>query len=191
VEIILASASSRRQELLVRLIENFKIVVSDFDEDSVKFEGDCGSYVRSLSEGKALNVGSKITGDAIIIACDTIVAIKDKILGEPKDEEEAFYMLKLLSGNIHQVYSGITVLNKVTGEVKSDSVCTDVKFDDLLDEQIIKYIEKGEYKDKAGAYGIQGYGGIFVKEIHGCYYNVVGLPLNKLSKMLKEMGVNL
>lgn len=191
MEIILASASSRRQELLVRLIENFKIVVSDFDEDSVKFEGDCGSYVMRLSEGKALNVGSKIMGDAIIIGCDTSVAIKDKILGKPKDEEEAFSMLKLLSGNIHQVYSGITVLNKATGKVKRDFVCTDVKFDDLLDEQIIKYIEKGEYKDKAGAYGIQGYGGIFVEEIHGCYYNVVGLPLNKLSNILKEMGVNL
>lgn len=191
MEIILASASSRRQELLVRLTEDFKIVVSDFNEDSVKFEGDCSSYVMELSKGKALNVRDRIIGDAIIIGCDTIVAFKDNILGKPKNEEEAFFMLKLLSGNNHQVYSGITVLNKATGKVKRDFVCTDVKFDNLSDQQILKYIKKGEYEDKAGAYGIQGYGGVFVEEIHGCYYNVVGLPLNKLSKMLEEMGVNL
>ena len=114
-----------------------------------------------------------------------------KILGKPKDENEAFDMLKLLSGNTHQVYSGIAIINNKTGNINRDFVCTDVKFDNLSDEQIKKYIENGEYKDKAGAYGIQGYGGIFVEEIHGCYYNVVGLPLNKLSKMLKGMGVNL
>ncbi|MDW8799869.1 Maf-like protein [Clostridium sp. A1-XYC3] len=191
MKIILASASSRRQELLNRLIEDFKIIVSDFDENSVEFKGDCGSYVMELAEGKALDVCNKVKEEAIVIGCDTIVSYKDTILGKPQDEKEAFNMLKLLSGNIHQVYSGIAVVNNSSGKIIREFVCTDVKFDKLSDMQIEKYIEKGEYADKAGAYGIQGYGGIFVEEIHGCYYNVVGLPLNKLSKMLKEMGVNL
>lgn len=191
MQIILASASSRRQELLNRLTEDFKIIVSDFDESSVEFKGNCAHYVMKLAEGKALNVCNKIKEETIIIGCDTIVSFKDTILGKPRDKKEAFSMLKLLSGNIHQVYSGIAVVNSSSGEIKKDFVCTDVKFDKLSDRQIERYIEKGEYADKAGAYGIQGYGGIFVEEIYGCYYNVVGLPLNRLLKMLKEMGVNL
>jgi len=191
MKIILASASSRRQELLNRLTESFEIIISDFDEESIKFNGQCDSYVMSLAEGKALNVCQGINDEAIIIGCDTIVSFNGKILGKPKDENEAFDMLKLLSGNTHQVYSGIAIINSKTGNVSRDFVCTDVKFDNLSDDQIKRYIENGEYKDKAGAYGIQGYGGIFVEEIHGCYYNVVGLPLNKLSKMLRGMGINL
>lgn len=191
MEIVLASASSRRQELLNRLTENFKIIVSDFDEDSVKFDGECDCYVMKIAEGKASKVCEYIKDEAIVIGCDTIVAFEGMILGKPKDENEAFDMLKLLSGKTHQVYSGIAIINMENGNINRDFVCTDVKFDNLSDEQIKEYIENGEYKDKAGAYGIQGYGGIFVEEIHGCYYNVVGLPLNKLSKMLKGMGVNL
>jgi MAF protein len=191
MKIILASASSRRQELLNRLTENFEIIISDFDEESIQFDGKCDSYVMKLAEGKASNVRKGINDEAIIIGCDTIVSFNGKILGKPKDENEAFDMLKLLSGNIHQVYSGVAIINSKTGNVSRDFVCTDVKFDNLSEDQIKKYIENGEYKDKAGAYGIQGYGGIFVEEIHGCYYNVVGLPLNRLSKMLRGMGINL
>lgn len=191
MKIVLASASIRRQELLKRLVDEFEIIVSDFDEHTVDFDGNCGSYVMKLAEGKASVVCSKVKGEAIIIGCDTVVYFKGKILGKPKNKDEAFSMLKSLSGNTHQVYSGITVINKASGKILKDFVCTDVKFDSLSDEQIKKYIEKGEYEDKAGAYGIQGYGGIFVEEIHGCYYNVVGFPLNKLLKMLRGIGVNL
>jgi len=191
MKIILASASSRRQELLNRITESFEIIVSDFNEESVEFHGECDSYVMRLAEGKASSVSKSVKDEAIIIGCDTIVSFNEKILGKPKDASEAFDMLKLLSGNTHQVYSGIAVINNKTGDIDREFVCTDVKFDNLSDEQIKKYIEKGEHKDKAGAYGIQGYGGIFVEEIHGCYYNVVGLPLNKLSKMLRGMGLNL
>lgn len=191
MKIVLASASSRRQELLKRLMENFQVIVSNFDEESIEFDGQYNSYVMRLAEGKASSVSKDIKDEAIIIGCDTIVSFNEKILGKPKDANEAFEMLKLLSGNTHQVYSGIAIINSKTGNVHRDFVCTDVTFDNLSDEQIKKYIEKDEYKDKAGAYGIQGYGGIFVEEIHGCYYNVVGLPLNKLSKMLRDMGVNL
>lgn len=145
----------------------------------------------SLAEGKAQNVKHKVKEEALIIACDTVVSFDGKILGKPKDDKEAFHMLKMLSGNTHNVHSGIALLNTITGDLKKEFVSTEVKFSVLSDEKIAKYIETGEHRDKAGAYGIQGYGGIFVEEIHGCYYNVVGLPLNKLSKMLKEMGVNL
>jgi MAF protein len=191
MKIILASASSRRQELLNRLTESFEIIISDFNEESIEFDGQCASYVMRLAEGKASNVCKSIKDEAIIIGCDTVVFLNEKILEKPKDENEAFHMLKLLSGSTHQVYSGIAIINNKTGNIDRDFVCTDVRFDNLSDEQIKKYIEKDEYKDKAGAYGIQGYGGIFVEEIHGCYYNVVGLPLNKLSKMLRGMGINL
>lgn len=145
----------------------------------------------NLAEGKALSIKHKVESEALIIGCDTVVSFNGKILGKPKDDKEAFNMLKMLSGNSHKVYSGIAVVNNSTGDIKKEFVCTKVNFSVLSDEEIEKYIETGEHKDKAGAYGIQGCGGIFVEEIHGCYYNVVGLPLNKLSKMLKGMGVNL
>lgn len=191
MKIILASASSRRQELLKRLTEEFLIIISNFDENSVNFNGDFGSYVEELALGKARDVYCGVEDESIIIGCDTIVSFKGKVLGKPKDKHEAVTMLKALSGSVHQVYSGLAVINKLTGKIVKDFVCTDVKFDTLSDNQIEKYIEKEEYSDKAGAYGIQGYGGVFVEEIRGCYYNVVGLPLNKLLKILKEMGVNL
>lgn len=191
MEIILASASARRQELIKRLTNDFNVIISDFDENTIKFKDDCGLYVMDIAEGKASEVKSRVKNQAIIIGCDTIVAFNGKILGKPKDDEDAFNTLKMLSGNVHEVYSGLAVLDSTSGNIKRDFVCTKVKFSPMSDEQIKKYIETGEHKDKAGSYGIQGYGGIFVEEIHGCYYNVVGLPLNKLSKMLRGMGVNL
>lgn len=189
LKLILASASERRHELLKRITNNFDVIVSDFDESKVKFQGDCGRYVMELAKGKALATQEKVKENSIIIACDTIVSIDNRILGKPINEREAFEMLKALSGNIHQVYSGIAITDTITGKITTDYVITNVVFADISDEEIEEYISKGESMDKAGAYGIQGNAAIFVKEIHGCYYNVVGLPLNKLSLMLKEMGV--
>jgi len=192
MKIVLASASSRRKELLKRLTGNFEVMVSDFDENSVEFDGNCGSYVMELAEGKAKNVCSKLKDNSsIIIGCDTIVFFREKILGKPGSIEEAFNMLKSLSGNEHEVYSGISIINKSSNKIIKDFVCTRVIFSKIDDKRIKEYLKTGEYKDKAGAYGIQGRGGIFVREIHGCYYNVVGLPLNKLYNMLSGMGVNL
>lgn len=191
MEIILASASIRRQELIKRLTKNFKIIVSDFDESTIKFKNNCSSYVMDIAEGKAKCAKDKVKNEALIIGCDTIVFFNGKILGKPRNDKEAFSMLKILSNNTHEVYSGLAILDSISGNIKKDFVCTKVVFSKLSDEEIKKYIETGEHKDKAGSYGIQGYGGIFVEEIHGCYYNVVGLPLNKLSKMLRGMGVNL
>lgn len=191
LDVVLASASERRQELIKRLTNNFKVVISNFDESSIVFNGNCEDYVKKLSEAKALAVVEKVDKPSIIIACDTIVTIDDRVLGKPEDEEDACNMLKLLSGNIHKVYTGITIFNSETHTVKCDFSCTEVKFCELSDEKLKWYISTKEPFDKAGAYGIQGYGGIFVEWIKGCYYNVVGLPLNKLYIMLGDMGINL
>ncbi|MDT8715268.1 Maf-like protein [Clostridium sp. 19966] len=191
MKIVLASASERRIELLKRLTENFSVIVSGFDEESVSFEGDFEDYVISLSKGKALSTSKKINEGALILACDTVVAYQNKLLEKPKSKEEAIDMLKILSGNRHKVYSGITVLDTESGKSISDYAVTEVVFSKLDDNEILKYVDTGEPMDKAGSYGIQGIGGTFVEEIHGCFYNVVGLPLNKLKKMLRGMGANL
>jgi septum formation protein len=191
MKIILASASERRHELLKRIIKEFDIVVSEFDENSVSFKGNCEEYVKQLAEGKAKAVGQLLNEDALVIGCDTIVFCQGKVLGKPCNKNEAVEMLKLLSGNVHQVYSGLALLHKKDNKIISEAIKTDVKFSLLSDKDILTYVERGEPMDKAGAYGIQGYGGVFVEEIHGCYYNVVGLPLNTLNKMMRKMGVNL
>lgn len=198
MKLIFASASERREELLKRITEDFCIMVSDFNENEVLYSGECAKYVMEIAKGKAQTTVAKanvkfscFNEEVIIIGCDTIVSCNGKVLGKPKDEGEAFEMLKLLSGKTHEVYSGIALIQPKLDIIKNESVCTKVKFSTLSDEEIIQYIKTKEPMGKAGAYGIQGYGGIFVEEIHGCYYNVMGLPLNKLSFMLKEMGVNL
>ena len=184
---ILASASPRRQELLTKIVEDFDVIVSDFDEDSVKFNGDVEEYVKTLAKGKALDVASKVKEDAIIIAADTIVVIDGKILGKPKNEKDAYDMLNMLSDNVHRVYSGIAVINTEKKLMENKAVFTEVKFSKLTHEDIINYINSKEPLDKAGAYGIQGLGALFVEKINGCYYNVVGLPLNLLNNIIKEI----
>jgi len=187
MKIVLASASERRQELLGRLIKDFDIIVSDFDESKVLFEGSIDKYVKDVALGKALDVKGKLNEDAIIISADTIVTFGDKILGKPKDEDDAFNIIKSLQGRKHLVYSGVVVINTAKNLIKQESLATEVTFSEISDEEILEYIKTGEPLDKAGAYGIQGVGGIFVNEIKGCYYNVVGLPLNKLKFMLEEV----
>ncbi|WP_291569422.1 Maf-like protein [Clostridium sp. UBA4548] len=191
MNIVLASASPRRQQLLGKLTKNFKILASNFDESTVKFHGNPCDYVCILAEEKVNDVLEQVNGEALVIGCDTIVFYNGKVLGKPKDEKEAFSMLRMLSNNVHHVYSSIVITNNITREVKKSCVCTEVKFMELNDEIISEYIKSGEPFDKAGAYGIQGNGAIFVERINGCYYNVVGLSISKLYLMLKEMGVNL
>lgn len=184
---ILASASDRRKELLARIVDDFEVIVSNFDEDSIIFDGDVEVYVKSLSEGKAKNVQEcNSTDNSIIIGADTIVVINNCVLGKPKDKSDAFNMIKLLSGNVHRVYSAVTVINTSKNLIKTKSLYTEVYFSDLTDEEIWNYINRNESLDKAGGYGIQGFGGVLVEKINGCYYNVVGLPLNLLNKMIQE-----
>lgn len=189
MDIILASKSPRRQELLKRLVNDFQVVVSDFEEESVVFNGDSSEYVKKLSLEKAKAVAKKTSKNSLIIAADTIVVLNGDVLGKPKSEEQAFNMLSMLSGKIHTVYSGVTIMSNYTNEIYSEVVSTEVKFSNLTRAEIQNYITTKEPMDKAGAYGIQGLGAVFVEEIKGCYYNVVGLPLNKLRKMLMKFDM--
>ena len=184
---VLASASERRQELLHRIVSDFEIKVSNFDESTILFNGNIEEYVIKLAKGKALSTKDILKEEAIIISGDTVVVLEDKILGKPKNEEDAYRMLRELSGKTHRVYSGIVVLNMYNNKVEEAALYTEVKVSNLTDEEILSYIKTGEPLDKAGAYGIQGYGGVFVEEIKGCYYNVVGLPLNLLNKMINKV----
>ena len=191
MDIVLASASPRRQELLTRLTNDFQIIVSNFDESSVKYDGNVCEYVSTLALNKAKGVLDSVTNHSVIIGCDTIVFYNNNILGKPKDEEDAYSMLKMLSNEVHFVYSSIAIIDSKTKNTKVECVCTEVKFMSLSDDIINEYIKTGEPLDKAGAYGIQDKGALFVEKINGCYYNVVGLSINRLYSMLKEMGVNL
>jgi len=187
MKIVLASKSERRIELLKRLINDFEIKISDFNEKSVDFKGSVDDYVKEIALGKGMNVKSKVCEDAIIISADTVVTLDNRILGKPRDENDAFNMLKTLQGKNHYVYSGVALINKKSGMIIKESVRTKVKFSNISDDEIYDYIKTKEPMDKAGAYGIQGFGGVFVENIEGCYYNVVGLPLNKLKEMLKKI----
>lgn len=187
LKFILASASERRKDLLSRIVSNFEVKISNFDEEKVEVSTNIENYVKTLAEGKAKDVALNCDNDSIIIGADTIVAIGDNILGKPKDKNHAFQMLKLLSNNVHRVYSGVAVINNQKNIMKSECLYTEVYFSEISDDEIWRYIESGECLDKAGAYGIQGYGGVFAEKINGCYYNVVGLPLNLLNKMIKNV----
>lgn len=187
MEIVLASASDRRKELLGRLVEDFTTIVSDFDETSVNQDCSIEDYVKKIASGKAQDVLKSIEKDSIIVAADTVVVFNYMVIGKPKDKEDAYSILRKLSGNTHVVYTGLALINTKTKKIIKDIVKTEVKFSALSDDEIYKYIDTGEPMDKAGAYGIQGKGGVLVEEIKGCYYNVVGLPLNRLKKMLLEI----
>lgn len=195
MNLVLASASARRIELLKRITKDFKIIVSDFDEDSIRFSDDIPKYVMQLARGKAETVANTIDVNVgeqtLIIGSDTVVAFKNSILGKPKSKEAAIEMLKLLSGNTHKVYTGIAIFDSNSNQVKEAFECTEVKFSNISDCMIKRYVDTGDCMDKAGSYGIQGDAAVFVEGINGCFYNVVGLPINKLYKMLREMGVNL
>ena len=185
---VLASSSERRQQLLKRLIKNFEIVVSEFDEESIEFSGDVERYVMDLATGKGKSSLDLLDYDAIVIAADTIVVYEGNLLGKPKNEEDAFRILRMLSGNSHEVYTGFVIIDSRNKNIIKDVVRTKVTFSDITDEEIKEYIKTNEPMDKAAAYGIQGLGGVFVEKIEGCYYNVVGLPLNRLKKQLKKMA---
>ena len=143
---------------------------------------------------KAKNIASRVEAEenTIVIGSDTVVSIDEKILGKPKDEREAKDMLLTLSGRINTVYTGLAVLETQSGKAVSEFVSTGVKFRSLSEKEIENYIKSGEPMDKAGAYGIQKIGGLFVESINGDYFNVVGLPLCRLGEILSgEFGINL
>lgn len=191
MKVILASKSPRRVEILEKIVKEFEVVQSNFDENTIDFKGDIEKYVKDLSRNKAIEVSKRLNEPSIVIAADTVVFQDGKVLEKPKNEEDAFSMLSSLSGNTHNVYSGICLINTYDDTVVTDCDCTEVRFSELNPRQIRNYINSGEPMDKAGAYGIQGLGGAFVEGIKGCYYNVMGLPLNKLYKALENYDITI
>lgn len=185
-KIVLASASPRRRELLQNMGLGFEIITSDGAEQV--FENELPQdTVKRLSSEKALNVAKRAPyDDCIVIGADTVVAIDGKILGKPEDEGDAKRMLTLLSGRTHKVYTGVSVIETTSGERVSDYVETEVKFVNLTERQIEKYVSSGEPMDKAGAYGIQDLGAMLVEKINGDYFNVVGLPVSRLARILRD-----
>lgn len=191
---ILASASPRRRELLEQIGLKFRIFVTDADESKIDKNLPVNLYVEELAMAKAAAAAKVLKNekDAIIIAADTVVYFDNRIMGKPKDEKEAFDMLTCLSGNMHEVCTGVCVMRISDGFSAAGCERTEVYFNDLSPEKIQKYIDTGEPMDKAGAYGIQGVGALLVEKINGDYFNVVGLPLSRLSKILEnEFGKNL
>ena len=186
MNLILASASPRRKELLSLFHTPFTIKVADIDEamDPAKAPAQEVARVSSL---KACAVDRD--ADDVVIAADTIVVCEGKILGKPHSEAEAKQMLSLLSGRDHQVMTGCTVLRGDRRETFTE--ITDLHFKPLSDREITDYVNSGEPMDKAGAYGIQGGAALFCEKINGDYYNVVGLPVCRLGQVLKEVAPEL
>lgn len=187
MKIVLASASPRRIEILRNLKLDFEVIPSTFEEKGNI--DDPIELVKKFSYNKALDVKNRVMEDALIIAADTVVYKDGRILGKPKDNNDAFDMLKFLSGDRHQVYTGVSLIFK--DKILTDYECTHVYFKELSAQEIYDYINTNEPIDKAGAYAIQGLGSVFVEKIDGCYFNVVGLPIFKFNNMIKGMGINI
>lgn len=188
MRIILASNSPRRREILSQLGMNYEVIPSDYDEKEE--ESDPYKMVMLFAHNKARNIAKDIKEKALIIGADTIV-YKDKIMGKPKDKDDAIAMLTELSASTHSVITGISVIKTPEMITITDYEETLVKFKKLSQDEIEAYVNSGEPIDKAGAYAIQGLGSLLVERIEGCYFNVVGLPVYKLSVMLEKFGYKL
>jgi septum formation protein len=192
MNIILASNSPRRREILSQLDLKFEVVPSDFEEAPVDMEpyalAEHFAYMKAMDV--FLKLKMKQVEETYIIGSDTIVYCQ-KVMGKPRSEEDAYQMLKALSNKDHHVISGLCVIQASTGKAVTVHESTRVWTRELQDREIENYIASREPMDKAGAYAIQGIGSLFVEKIQGCYFNVVGLPVNKLFTVMKEFGVNL
>lgn len=183
--IVLASSSPRRRELLRKF--NIEPIIAKADiHERIHSHETVEQIAMGLAFEKANQLTDRFSNGEIIIGADTIVACDGQILGKPKDEEEAIDMLKLLSGRQHIVVTGISIIKLNTNIKIIDYEKTIVKFRKLSNDKILNYIKTKEYIDKAGAYGIQGLGGILVERIKGCYFNIVGLPIYKLDILLEK-----
>ena len=185
-QIYLASKSPRRRKLLKQLGIRFK----SFSVNTVEnvFDGEHPvNCVKRLALEK-MNRAKKKVRNGIIITADTIVVLDKKVIGKPKNHKDAIKILLMLSGRVHTVYTGFCVLNQKKNKLITDFEKTKVEFRLLSKDEIIDYVDGGSPMDKAGAYGIQDdFGAVFVKQINGCYYNVVGLPLTKLYNALRKL----
>ncbi len=191
-KLILASASPRRRELLVQAGFEFEIIPSTLEEEITETRPE--EVVKRLSAQKAEDVFNKMKDrqNYIVIGADTVVAVDDKILGKPLSKDEAADMLKCLQGRSHHVYTGVALYWEEDGKnfIENFYVCTTVTFYSMTEKEISNYVSTGEPLDKAGAYGIQEKGALFIKEIRGDYNNVVGLPLGELYQRLNTHFLN-
>ncbi len=186
-KIILGSQSPRRKELLENVGLKFEIITAE-GEEVVDLSLPFPEIVTSLAETKNEQVrnAKNCPEDAIVITADTMVVCENEIMGKPKNDEDAKRMLRLLSGNTHSVLTGYCICDKETGEKRAGAVESFVKFRALSEDEIDGYVKTKEPMDKAGAYGIQLKASMFVEEIHGDYFNIVGLPVERICKLLKE-----
>lgn len=193
MKVILGSASPRRKEILTQAGIEYEVIVSDCEEVITKSMPE--EVVKELSFQKAEDVLKKALGkygdekDILVIGADTVVAFEDSIYGKPGDRDDAIRMLKSLSGRIHQVYTGVTLIRGDKRITFAD--CTDVSVYDVSDAEIERYVDSGEPMDKAGAYAIQGGFARYIKGIHGEYNNVVGFPIARTLYELKKAGIYL
>ena len=185
VLLVLASSSERRKIILENAGYKFRILPVNFKEEERGKKESIIKYAKKTAFKKALEALDRVGKNETVIAADTIVVLNNKILGKPSDKKEAKKMLSGLSGRTHKVVTGIAVFNKrkrLTGAEE-----TRVTFKKLSKNEIEDYVNSGEPMDKAGAYGIQGRAGIFVKKISGCYFNVVGLPIFLLNELINKI----
>ena len=183
---VLASKSPRRKELLENIGIKFMVVEGDVDESVVPKSLEPKLYVQELAVLKANSVAKKAGKNTLVIGSDTVVIHNDEVLGKPADLNEAKSMLKSLSGNTHYVYTGVAVLDTDSMKIVSDYEKTAVTFRELSDSEIDYYVSNYRTLDKAGAYGIQEFAGVFVSGIEGDYFNIVGLPLCRLYTLINE-----
>jgi septum formation protein len=175
MNLVLASQSPRRRELLAILGHEFTVIPSSIDETPVPGENPA-EYVARVARDKGMEVGSRVS-HSIVLSADTVVTLDNEILGKPLDQDDALRMLRKLSGREHSVYTAVVLINQPKQETLEGLDRTRVWFKRLTDEQILDYIRRENVFDKAGAYAIQGYAGIYIPKIEGNYFNVMGLPL--------------
>lgn len=190
MKFILASSSPRRQNLLLRLQTPFDIILPHVDEAEIIPDGIPETYCTTLAELKANDISQHYLNE-LVIGADTIVVLGNQILGKPGDKTAAQNMLQALSGKTHQVYTGVCLKWADKGIHHLFTEITLVTFRNLDEKDISHYIESYPPYDKAGSYGIQDWSAVFVKEIKGCYDNVVGFPISRFYQELKKLGINL
>lgn len=188
-QLLLGSQSPRRKEILGYFSLPFDQVSPDFDEDSVSFENDPVKYVTLISEGKAKALAQQHP-EVLILTADTTVYRNMKVYGKPKNTEEAFQALSELAGSWHSVFTSVSLYSKDKGIVSKHEE-TRVLFNPLTPEEIRHYHKKLHWSDKAGGYAIQMAGGLAVNKIEGCYYNIMGLPINTVRQLLLTVGIDL
>lgn len=187
MKIILASKSPRRKEILENLGFEFEIITADTDESSDVTDPEALVQILAVRKGKAVQE-TNVEKDTLIISCDTVVCLDGEILGKPHSEAEAKTMLAALSGRSHTVLSGLAVF--YNGKTISGVDKTEVYFANMPENFIDSYVASGDPMDKAGAYAVQGKTSLYIDKIDGCYFNVVGLPVRLLAKLLHQLGLD-